>query len=138
MDALKEILTKEGLRYTAQRQIIWDEIRSSDQHRDAEEIYFTLHHRGIRISRATIYRTIDVLVKNNMIDKLDVGDGRSRYEYNDKYIHHDHLICTSCGKIIEFHSKNIEKYQQQIAKKHQFQLNDHNHQLYGICKECNK
>lgn len=136
MQTLKETLRKEGLRYTRQRQDIWNELRSSDEHRDAEEIFITLHKRGLRISRATVYRTIDVLVKNRLIDKLDIGDGRTRFEYNEKYTHHDHLICTSCGKIIEFHSNDIENYQKQIAKEHKFQLIEHSHQLYGICEDC--
>ena len=136
MQLLKEVLQKEGLRYTQQRQEIWNELRSSSEHRDAEEIFFTLRKRGLNISRATVYRTIDVLVKNKLIDKLDIGDGRARFEYNDKYAHHDHLICNSCGKIIEFHSKDIENYQKQIAKRHKFQLINHNHQLYGICEDC--
>ncbi|MCK4904034.1 MAG: transcriptional repressor [Candidatus Marinimicrobia bacterium] len=136
MKLLKETLQKEGLRYTKQRQEIWNELRSSDEHRDAEEIFFTLRKRGFKISRATVYRTIDVLVKNNLIDKLDIGDGRSRFEYNDKYLHHDHLICTSCGKIIEFHNDKIEELQTKIAKQYNFKIFHHSHQLFGICKDC--
>jgi len=136
MQTLKETLQKEGLRYTQQRQEIWNELRSSNEHRDADGIFITLQKQGLRISRATVYRTIEVLVKNNLIDKLDIGDGRSRFEYNDKYAHHDHLICNSCGKIIEFHSDDIENYQRQIAKNNKFKLVDHNHQLYGICEDC--
>ncbi len=136
MQVLKETLHKEGLRYTKQRQEIWNELRSSDKHRDAEEILFTLRKRGLKISRATVYRTIDVLVKNNLIDKLDIGDGRARFEYNDKYLHHDHLICTSCDKIIEFNNNEIEELQNKIAKQHNFKLLYHSHQLFGICKDC--
>ena len=136
MQILKETLRKEGLRYTKQRQEIWNELRSSGEHRDADEILFTLRKRGLKISRATVYRTIDVLVKNNLIDKLEIGDGRARFEYNDKYLHHDHLICTSCGKIIEFHNNEIERLQTKIAKQNKFQLLHHNHQLFGICIDC--
>lgn len=136
MNTLKEILHSEGLRFTPQREEIWNELLSSEEHRDAEEIFFTLKNRGINVSRATVYRTIDVLVKNNVIEKLEIGDGKARYEYNDKFKHHDHLICTACGKIIEFHNKAIEKLQKEIAQKYNFKLMDHNHQLFGICKDC--
>lgn len=136
MQILKEILQKEGLRYTKQRQEIWDELRSSDEHRDAEEICLTLRKRGLNISRATVYRTIEMLVKNNLIDKLEIGDGRARYEYNDKYLHHDHLVCTNCGKIIEFHNESIEKLQHRIAEQNDFKLSYHRHQLFGVCKDC--
>ena len=136
MQLLKETLQKEGLRYTQQRQEIWDELRSSNKHRDAEEIFFALRKRGLKISRATVYRTIDVLVKNKLIDKLDVGDGRARFEYNEKYCHHDHLICTRCGKIVEFYNDEIEELQNKIAKQYNFKLLNNSHQLFGICKDC--
>jgi len=136
MQILKETLQKEGLRYTKQRQEIWDELRSSDKHRDAEEICITLRKRGLNISRATVYRTIEMLVKNNLIDKLEIGDGRARYEYNDKYLHHDHLVCTNCGKIVEFHNESIEKLQYKIADQNEFKLSYHRHQLFGVCKDC--
>ena len=136
MQILKETLQKEGLRYTQQRQEIWNELCSSDEHRDAEEIFFTLRKRGLNISRATVYRTIDVLVKNKLIDKLDIGDGRARFEYNEKYLHHDHLICTRCGKIVEFYNDEIEDLQNKIAKQYNFKLLDNSHQLFGICEDC--
>jgi Fe2+ or Zn2+ uptake regulation protein len=136
MQILKETLQKEGLRYTQQRQEIWNELCSSDEHRDAEEIFFTLRKRGLGISRATVYRTIDVLVKNKLIDKLDIGDGRARFEHNEKYLHHDHLVCTRCGKIVEFYNDEIEELQNEIAKQYRFTLLDNRHQLFGICKDC--
>ena len=136
MQILKETLQKEGLRYTQQRQEIWNELRSTDEHRDAEEIFFTLRTRGLDISRATVYRTIDVLVKNKLIDKLDIGDGRARFEYNEKYLHHDHLVCTRCGKIVEFYNDEIVELQNEIAKQHKFTLLDNSHQLFGICEDC--
>lgn len=136
MNRLKEILHSEGLRLTPQRKEIWNEILSSEEHRDAEEIYFSLIKRGIKVSRATVYRTMDVLVKNHMIEKLDIGDGKARFEYNDKYKHHDHLICTSCGKIVEFHSKEIEMLQRKVANEHNFELLNHSHHLFGYCKDC--
>ena len=136
MQILKETLQKEGLRYTKQRQEIWDELRSSDKHRDTEEICLTLRKRGLNISRATVYRTIEMLVKINLIDKLEFGDGRARYEYNDNFLHHDHLVCTNCGKIIEFHNESIEKLQHRIAEQNNFKLSYHRHQLFGVCKDC--
>ena len=136
MLSLKEVLHNEGLKYTQQRQAVWHTLRASIEHRDAEEIYLTLKQDGLTVSRATVYRTVDVLVKNNMINKLDIGDGRLRFEYNIDSEHHDHLICTECGKIVEFQNNEIEKLQERIAKKYKFKLLEHNHQLFGICKDC--
>lgn len=133
---IKKALKKEGLRYTRQRQAVWDELCSSDDHRDAEEIYFSLQNSGINVSRATVYRTIDVLVKNNMVRKLELGDGRARYEHKINSTHHDHLICVQCGRIEEFLDEEIEKLQDKIVDKLGFKLIRHIHQLFVICNDC--
>ena len=96
---LVKILKSEGLRYTDQRQAIWDEIQNSNEHRDAEDIYLELKERNVKVSRATVYRTIDVLVKNRLVRKMDVGDGRSLYEPRLDDEHHDHMICIDLSLI---------------------------------------
>jgi len=135
-DTLKKVLKKEGLRYTLQRQAIWDELYASDEHRDAEEIYLALYNSGLKVSRATVYRTIDVLVKNNLVRKLDLGDGRARYENKMDTAHHDHLICVQCGKIEEFMDNVIENQQEVIVENFGYRLIRHIHQLFVICDEC--
>ena len=135
-DVLKKALKKEGLRYTHQRQAIWDELSASDEHRDAEEIYLALYNSGLKVSRATVYRTIDVLVKNNLVRKLDLGDGRARYENKMDTAHHDHLICVQCGKIEEFMDNVIENRQEVIVENFGYRLIRHIHQLFVICDEC--
>ena len=135
-DTLKKVLKKEGLRYTHQRQAIWDELSASDEHRDAEEIYLALYNSGLKVSRATVYRTIDVLVKNNLVRKLDLGDGRARYENKMDTAHHDHLVCVQCGKIEEFMDNVIENRQEVIVENFGYRLIRHIHQLFVICDEC--
>jgi len=135
-DTLKKVLKKEGLRYTLQRQAIWDELYASNEHRDAEEIYLALYNSGLKVSRATVYRTIDVLVKNNLVRKLDLGDGRARYENKMDTAHHDHLICVQCGKIEEFMDNVIENQQEVIVENFGYRLIRHIHQLFVICDEC--
>ena len=133
---LKDVLQNEGLRYTSKRQIVWDEICRNDNHRDADEIYFKIRKSGNKVSRATVYRTIDVLVKNNLVRKLKLGDGRNRYENKLETGHHDHIVCIQCGRIDEFMDENIEKLQDEIAKKYQFKIVRHIHQLFGLCRDC--
>ena len=135
-DTLKKVLKKEGLRYTQQRQAVWDELSTSDEHRDAEEIYLALRNSDLNVSRATVYRTIDVLVKNNLVRKLELGDGRARYEHKMDIAHHDHLICVQCGKIEEFMDNMIENRQEMIVQKFGYKLIRHIHQLFVICDEC--
>ena len=131
IDQLKNILKTEGLRYTKQRQQVWDEIRISSEHRDAEEIYIAINkNKGLKVSRATVYRTIDVLVKNNLVRKMELGDGRALYEHKIDDGHHDHIICVETGKIIEFYNEDLENIQENIVKKHGYELVRHVHQLF--------
>ena len=132
-DTLKQILHKENLRYTQQRQEVWDEICASDEHQDAENIYNSLRKRQIKVSRATVYRTIHVLVKNNLVRRLNLDDGRSRFENKVGIEHHDHIVCLDCRKIVEFMDETIEKMQIRIAKEQGFEIVRHVHQLFGRC-----
>ena len=127
---LIEILRQEGLRYTSQRQAVWDEIKKSEEHRDAEDIYLQLKSNNHNVSRATVYRTIDVLVKNQMVRKMDLGDGRSLFEHRIDDEHHDHMICLDTGKIIEFFDEELEDLQDKIAEKHGYKVVRHVHQLF--------
>ena len=135
IDKFKDILKNEGLRHTKQRQQVWDDIRNSSEHRDAEEIYIQINkasksNQGEKVSRATVYRTIDVLVKNNLVRKMELGDGRALYEHKIEEEHHDHIICVETGKIIEFYNEELEKIQEDIGKDHGYELVRHVHQLF--------
>ena len=127
---LVEVLRKEGLRYTSQRQAVWDEIKKSEEHRDVEDIYLQLKSNNHNVSRATVYRTIDVLVKNHMVRKMDLGDGRTLFEPRKDDAHHDHMICIDTGKIIEFFDEELEDLQDKIAEKHGYKVVRHVHQLF--------
>ena len=127
---LSAIFKSEGLRLTRQRQAVWDEIRHSKDHLDAEDIYENIKNKDVHISRATVYRTIDVLVKNNLLRKMNMGDGRNRYELKDEDDHDDHMICVETGKIIEFFDDDLEKLQEEIAKKYGYKVIRHVHQLF--------
>ena len=135
-DSYKNILLKEGLKFTPQRLEILEEVVLGAGHRECEEIYLSMKKKGKQISRATVYRTIDILVRNDLVRKLELGDGRARYESKFNSSHHDHLICTSCGIIKEFFDDEIENKQEKIAQKNGFVLSKHIHQLFGLCKKC--
>ncbi len=132
----RDILRREGLKYTPQRVAVLKEIIKDQQHRECEDIYLALRQKGSHVSRATVYRTIDILVKNDFARKMEIGDGRVRYESKVDIPHHDHLVCTSCRKIVEFVNQDIEDLQDKIAKHYHFKLQRHIHQLFGICRKC--
>ena len=136
LNRFKEALTKEGLKYTPQRTAVLEEIIKDKGHRESEEIYLALKKKGQHVSRATVYRTMDILVNNGFARKMNLGDGRARYESKVNSPHHDHLVCMDCGLIVEFMDQKIEDLQNEIAIQYEFQLKRHIHQLFGLCKKC--
>ena len=136
LNQFRDILRENGLKHTPQRVAVLEEIIKGRDHRECEDIYEALKQKGNNVSRATVYRTMDILVKNDFARKMELGDGRARYESKVDSPHHDHLICTSCGEIVEFLDQDIEDIQDKLAKHHDFILQRHIHQLFGICKKC--
>ena len=126
----RKLLTREGLKMTTARVSILEDILSNDSHRECDQIHKDLLSNKIKVSRATIYRTLDVLVKYEYIRKLDIGDGKIRYEKKLGTSHHDHMICIDTGDIIEFHNNEIEELQDKIAKRHGYKVIRHVHQLF--------
>ena len=126
----KELLSKEGLKMTSARLSVLDEMLSNDEHRECEEIFAALLAKQVKISRATTYRTLDFLVKYEYIRKMDIGDGKIRYEKKLGHPRHDHMICIETGNIIEFHNEAIETLQDKIAKNHGYKIVRHVHQLF--------
>ena len=126
IDALKE----EQLKFTNQRFAIFEDVIYGKKHRECEEILESLNKKDVNVSRATVYRTLDILVKYNLARKMDIGDGRIRYESKLDDPHHDHMICVESGKIVEFVSDEIGLLQEQIAKKHGYKIIKHIHQLF--------
>ena len=130
-----DVLKKENLKCTPQRLAIFNNIIKSKKHRESEQIYKDIGS-NYNVSLATVYRTLDLLVKNNFVRKMDIGDGKFIYETKINHPHHDHMICVECGDIIEFHSQEIEDLQDEIGTKLDFKIIRHIHQLFGRCKEC--
>jgi Fur family ferric uptake transcriptional regulator len=136
LDKFKDALKVEGLKTTPQRIAVLEEILNNNEHRESEDIYMAIKGKKINVSRATVYRTLDILVKSGFARKMNLGEGSAKYESKIDSPHHDHLICSQCNDIIEFVNNDIERIQDEIAKKFQFKLQKHIHQLFGICKKC--
>ncbi|OUW63034.1 MAG: hypothetical protein CBD58_00745 [bacterium TMED198] len=130
LDKFKRILKSENLKVTPQRLSILKEAVMPKGHRDIEQIMHDLIDSGIKVSRATLYRTLDILHTNGFIRKMNIGDGADRYETKIDSPHHDHMICIETGKIIEFTSDKIESIQEKIAKDNGYKIVKHIHQLF--------
>jgi Fur family ferric uptake transcriptional regulator len=134
---LQAYMVKKGLRSTAQRRLIIDTFFSGAPHMSIEDLLQEVraHDRGI--GYATVYRTLKLLAECGVASERRFGDGLSRYELaDDASAHHDHLICLTCSKIIEFEEPRIEALQEEIAAKHGFVVSSHKHEMYGECAEC--
>lgn len=137
IEELKRIVKQKGLKYTEQREIVLDILINASDHLSAEDVYnqIKIKYPESNIGIATVYRALGFLEEVNLITSIAFGSEGKKYESNAKS-HHDHLICTTCGKIIEFIDDEIEKRQERIAKKNKFKITSHSMQLYGTCKDC--
>ena len=134
-----QYVSKNKLNTTVQRLNIIDMLSSyNSSHYSLDEVYQYLHTKDSSISQSTTYRTLKLLCDANILKVTQFQDGITRYELAEVDEHHDHLICTSCGKTIEIFSTKLEQIQETIAKEHNFKLLDHSHFLYGICENCIK
>lgn len=120
-----------GLRMTEQRRTIAAVLQASDDHPDVEELYARASARDSGISIATVYRTVKLFEEAGIIDRLEFGDGRARYEDAERE-HHDHLIDMNSGEVIEFVDPEIEVLQDKIARKLGYRLIGHKMELYGV------
>ena len=139
IEELKKIVKQKGLKYTEQREVVLNILINASDHLSAEEVYNQIKKSfpESNIGIATVYRALSFLEEVDLITSIAFGADGKKYESNAKS-HHDHLICTSCGKIIEFMDAEIEKRQDKIAKKNNFKITSHSMQLYGICENCTK
>ena len=130
-DSIIERCETKGLRMTEQRRTIAFVLQESTDHPDVEELYARASALDSGISLATVYRTVKLFEEAGILDKLEFGDGRARYEDAERE-HHDHLIDISTGEVIEFVDPEIEALQEKIAEKLGFQLKGHRLELYGV------
>ena len=123
-------LRSENIKLTPQRQAIFSNIINSNDHRECNDIYDSLRRSGINVSKATIYRTLDILVEYNLIRKLNIGNDKAKYERKIGKPHHDHMICIETGDIIEFDNAEIERLQEKEAEERGYKVIKHVHQLF--------
>lgn len=128
---IEDLCLQKGMRMTDQRRVIAQVLSEAEDHPDVEEVYRRSTAIDSGISIATVYRTVRLFEEAGILERHDFRDGRSRYEpVSDE--HHDHLIDVESGEVLEFHNSEIEKLQEEIARKMGFKLVDHRMELYGV------
>ena len=137
LEKFKTLLKSNTLKFTKQRELILKFLYENKGHFTPEDIYMLLkkEYPEVNIGIATVYRTLTLLEESDIVSSISFGAQGKKYELGLKQ-HHDHLICTACGEIIEFFDETIEEQQKKIAKKFNFKMTDHTMKIVGLCEKC--
>lgn len=138
-ESFKKKMTEKGLKWTRQREIIAKVFLESREHMKVDELLNRVRRADSRISQATVYRTLKILKNFGLAEERRFNEEQTLYESSTcETMHHDHLICTKCHKIVEFVHGGIESLQEEVALHHGFKVSNHKLEIYGICSECSK
>lgn len=137
-EVFHDCLRRRGLKRTNQRDLILEVFLTSEKHVTSEELYRKVRERDPSIGFTTVYRTLKLLTECGIAREAQFGDGYTRYEPNLSQGHHDHLICVECGELTEFYSEQLEHIQDEVIRRHGFQMIDHSLRIWGICRRCRK
>lgn len=139
-EKFREYLATRGKRLTREREIIVEEVFSSHEHFDSDELVGRLSHRtdSKRVSRATVYRTLEDMVEAGLLRKVARAHNREVYEHDYGYPQHDHLICAKCGNLIEFENAPLSRILEEVAAEHGFRMTGHRLEVYGLCSDCSR
>ncbi|AIF51463.1 Fur family transcriptional regulator [Pelosinus sp. UFO1] len=141
MGDIRQKFQEKQYKLTPQRKIILEAfVDHQDEHLSAEDVHTIVRQHSSEIGLATVYRTLELFSELEVLQKMDFGDGRSRYEINEKTTphHHHHLICLTCNKVKEFEDDLLETLETVISRKSNFLIVDHQVKFYGYCQECQK
>lgn len=138
LEILQDYIEAKGLRNTPQRELVLKAFLATEKHLSVAELHKIVKRNNKTIGYTTVYRIMQLLMKCGLCEEIDFGDGTKRYEHSYKHKHHDHLVCTKCGRFIEIIKPEIEKMQEEVAKAKNFTITHHKLQIFGICEKCKK
>ncbi len=136
LETAAKYLKDHDFKLTNQRRKIIEAIFATHDHFTADDLHDMLREKAENISKATIYRTLSLLCDSALVESRDFGRGQLYYEHILGHQHHDHLICTQCGKVVEFRNEDLEKIRARIAKSRGFTIEKHSLRIFGRCKSC--
>lgn len=136
LESFAAYLREHNLPVTPQRLAIGDVVLGSGSHLSADDVARELRARGSAAGLATVYRTIEVLLRSGLVVERDFGEGFKRYEPARDVPHHEHLLCSICGKVTEFRDERLERITTLIAERHRFSRQGHRLMIYGTCADC--
>jgi Fur family ferric uptake transcriptional regulator len=133
-----EHIQKSGLRHTSQRDLILEIFLRTEEHLTSEDLYWLVQKEDPSLGHTTVYRTLKLLTEAGLAREVRFGDGKTYYEHHYNHAHHDHMICTECGRVIEFFSEKLEAAQDAMSEKYKFMPTHHSLRIWGVCEECQK
>lgn len=134
----QNFLIEKKLKLTKERLAVMDEIFSSDGHFEPELLYLRIKGAGIKASRASVYRTLNLLVESGLVERISRTEKSNVYEHTFGRKHHDHMVCILCGDVIEFYSEKLEEVQSMICAENNFFGTSHILEIKGQCSRCRK
>ncbi|MFH1894008.1 MAG: transcriptional repressor [Candidatus Zixiibacteriota bacterium] len=137
-EIFNKFIRSEGLRETSQRTEILNTFLNTEDHVSVDDLYSALKRRKRRIGYATVHRTMKLIAECGLARVVIFDDGVARFENRYNREHHHHLVCTHCKKIIEFSSRRMEEGESSVLKRHNFTMESHRYEIFGICGDCRK
>lgn len=134
----REFLRDRGLKYTAEREMILQAVMRTDEHFEAEQLLLTMRQQSRRVGKATVYRTLKLLVECGIVKEVHFSNKQVHYEHTYGQDPHDHMVCRRCGRIIEFDARAVARLRTVIASEHRFHALSHRFQVLGLCEACVK
>jgi Fur family ferric uptake transcriptional regulator len=136
IDLFRSFIADRNLRNTPEREDIISEIFSSSEHFDVDELYLRLRKRGSRVSKASIYRNLPLIMECGLIREVWHEDGHMHYEPFYGQGHHGHLRCIKCGKVVEFVEEDLKRIERRLEREYCFKVLDHRLEVKGYCPDC--
>lgn len=141
MDAkekFKQFAAAQGLRHSQQRDVVVGAFLRAERHVSTQELYDIVKRKNKGIGYTTVARTLKLMAAAGLCRVVDFGDGLQRFEHQYGHEHHDHLICTACGRFVEIYSRKLEKIQDELVKEHGYEQMSHKLQIFGLCSKCRR
>ena len=138
IEQFRRYLRDHNLPVTAQRLAIAEVVLASDRHLTAEDVAREVAARGASVGTATVYRTLEVLVRSGLVVERDFAEGFKRYEPARDIPHHEHLLCSVCGRVTEFRDERLERITTLVAEAHGFARQGHRLVIHGVCARCQR
>ncbi len=136
LEIFRDYISERGLRRTPERERILQEIFAKHEHFDVEELYLRLRHKGVKVSKASIYRALRLFVDCGLVREVDYTDGHWHYEHIYGHGGHNHLRCLGCGEIVEFEMPGLSSLEEQLARTYGYRIINHHWEVKGYCRNC--